>query len=46
MRNVPHDGKEFLPGLYEFHLVQSSENEPLQVKFVDYHNYQEKNAEV
>lgn len=36
MREVPHEDREYLPGLYEFHVVQPEEDEPLEVKFIDY----------
>lgn len=36
MRQVPHEKREYLPGLYEFHVVQPEENDPLEVKFIDY----------
>ena len=36
MRDVPRDGREYLPGLYEFHLVQPDEDEPMEIKFIDY----------
>jgi hypothetical protein len=35
MKDVPHDGRDFLPGLYEFHLVQEADG-PVETKFIDY----------
>ena len=36
VRQVPHEKREYLPGLYEFHVVQPEANDPLEVKFIDY----------
>lgn len=36
MREVPHEDREYLPGFYEFHVVQPDKDEPLEVKFIDY----------
>ena len=38
MREVPHEDREYLPGLYEFHVVQPEENDPLEVKFIDFND--------
>ncbi|MBI4435526.1 hypothetical protein HY630_02545 [Candidatus Uhrbacteria bacterium] len=37
MHAVPHEKREYLPGLYEFHVVQPEADGPLEVKFIDYH---------
>lgn len=39
MKHVPHEGRKFLKGLYEFHIIESDEDGSLEVKFVDFRDY-------
>lgn len=44
MRHLPHDGTEYLSGLYEFHLISENDDDLLQPKFIDYQKFTTKRA--
>ncbi|MDO8571776.1 MAG: hypothetical protein Q7R79_03800 [bacterium] len=36
IREIPHDGRHYLPGYYEVHLIRKKEDEPIEPIFIDY----------